>query len=52
MDAQAPARILSPLRREKAPRFRWTPFDTALGTVLAGIALTVVLVVLLRIVAA
>ena len=52
MDVQAPARMLSASRRDEAPRFRWTPFDTALGTVLAGIALTVVLVVLLRIVAA
>jgi hypothetical protein len=52
MDVEAPARLLSTPRGEEAPRFRWTPFDTALGTVLMGIALTVVLVVLLRIVAA
>lgn len=30
------------------PRFRYTPFDTAVGTVATGVALTAVLVWLLR----
>ena len=31
-----------------APAFRWTPFDTAGGTILMGLALTAAIVALLR----
>lgn len=34
--------------RADVPRFRHTPFDTAVGTVATGVALTAVLVWLLR----
>lgn len=34
---------------DRTPRFRWTPFDTAGGTIVMGVVLTCVIVALLRV---
>lgn len=34
---------------ERTPRFRWTPFDTAGGTIALGVGLTLLIFALLRV---
>jgi hypothetical protein len=41
--------IPAALMRQDTPTFRWTPFDTAGGTIALGVALTLLIVLLLRV---
>jgi hypothetical protein len=49
MDGRVNTESMSRLLSADAPRFRWTPFDTAWGTLAVGVVVTAVLVVLLRV---
>ena len=48
MNADSGAQPVSSVLSVDPPRFRWTPFDTAAGTVAMGVLLTIVLVLALR----
>ncbi len=48
MSADSGAQPVSGRLSADPPRFRWTPFDTATGTVALGVLLTIALVLALR----